>query len=222
MAVAARVGGLPALAVVSAPGRAAAGRLVRAAGLCGVPGERVHVALSTRTMVLPRLAAVERAHEAAELDAGEDELRVVRARRDPTDMRRPRARREAPRRRRRQLPERGELLPRPVAANPERARLAAGVGGAVGSAVGDREDVRRRKLGIAPRRAAVLALENAAGLATGENALAVARVDGNALRAGLLENGVGSTVRDPRDGVAGGDEKRIHCSLYSVSRSRRE
>ena len=62
-------------------------------------------------MVLPGRAAVRRAHEAAELDAGEDDVGVVRARSDPADVRRPRARRKAPRRRRRKLAERGELLP---------------------------------------------------------------------------------------------------------------
>src|SRR5262245_46927362 len=98
VAVAAIVGFVPGLAVVATPGRPAAGGLVRAARLGRMPRERVHVALGTGTVVLPGRAAVGRAHEPAELDSGEDSYSLVRARRDPADVRRPRARREAPRR----------------------------------------------------------------------------------------------------------------------------
>jgi hypothetical protein len=72
-------------------------------------------------------------------------------------------------------------------------------------------------LGIAPRRAAIGAFEHAAASATGENALAVACVDGNALRTGLLEDGLGIPVRDAHDVIAGGDEERIH-EAASMSR----
>src|SRR5687768_2443298 len=99
-----------------------------------MPGERVHVALRAGTVVLPGVTAIGRTHESAELDAGQDEIRVVRAGCDPADVRSPRARREAPGRGRRELAECRELLPQSVAASPERARLAARVRGAIGGA----------------------------------------------------------------------------------------
>ena len=89
------------------------------------------------------------------------------------------------------------LLPATVAAHPESAGLAAGVGCAVGRAVGDGKDVRRGKLGVAPRVPAVLGLEDSAAAAAGENALSVARVDSHTLRAGLLEDGLGAPAGNP-------------------------
>jgi hypothetical protein len=100
----------------------------------------VHVALGPWAMVLPGRATVGRAHEPAQLDARQDDVCVVRARRNPADMRRPRAWRKTPGRSRRKLAQRGKLLPVAVTASPERARLAARIGGAVGRAVRDRED----------------------------------------------------------------------------------
>src|SRR5688572_17161207 len=108
-----------------------------------MPGERMNVTLGAGAMVLPGGAAVRRAHEAAELDAGQDDVRVMRAGRDPPDVRCPRARREAPGRGRRELAEGGKLLPGAVASRPEGARLTASVR-VIGGAIGDREDVSRR------------------------------------------------------------------------------
>jgi hypothetical protein len=66
--------------------------------------------------------------------------------------------------------------------------------------------------GVAPGRAAVLALEQSAFAATGEDALGVAGVDGDALRAHLLEYGRRFPTGDAHDCVAGGDEERRHFS----------
>ena len=43
-----------------------------------MPRERVHVRLRARPVVLPRLAAVGRAHQPAQLDPDEEQVRVVR------------------------------------------------------------------------------------------------------------------------------------------------
>ena len=144
VAVAAVVRALPRLPRVHAERGAAAARLVRAARLARVPGERVHVRLRVGAVVLPGVAAVGRAHEPAELDADEEQLRVVRAGRDPADVRRPRPRREAPRRPRRKLEQRVERVPAlaAVVAAEEPARLGSRVHRAVGRA--DRRGRRRR------------------------------------------------------------------------------
>ena len=107
----------------------------------------MHVSLRAGLVVLPARAAVGGAHEAAELDPGEDQVGVVRVRRDPAHVRRPRPRREAPRRPRRELEQCVERLPAlaSVVASEEPARLGAGVDGAVGRA--DRQRSRRRPRG---------------------------------------------------------------------------
>ena len=46
----------------------------------------MHIALGARPMILPGGAAVDRTHQTAELDPHEEELAIVRARRDPADM----------------------------------------------------------------------------------------------------------------------------------------
>ena len=140
--VAAVVGSVPGIARVAAPRRASAARFVRPRGVPRMPRERVHVGLRAGTMVGPRLAAVRRAHEAAELDADEDQVCLVRAGRDPANVRRPRPGREAPRRPRRQLEQRGELAPglAAVVTPEEPARLRPRVDGAVGRAHCQRED----------------------------------------------------------------------------------
>ena len=212
VAVASLVRRCPRVAGVDAERRAAAARLVRATRLALVPDDRVHVALGTRAMVFPGRAAVRRPHQPAELDSREDDLGVVRTGSDPADMGRPRARRKAPGRSGRKVAESGELLPVTVAANPERARLAARIGSAVGRAVGGGEDIRGRQGSVAPGRAAVLALEQTTLSAAGQDALGVPPIDGDALRTRLLEHGLRPSVGDPHDGVACGDEKRRHLS----------
>src|SRR5207247_1915417 len=69
VAVHAIVGGLPGVAGVAAEGGTASARLVGAALGARMPGNRVHVALSARPVVLPGAAAVPRAHQATKLDA---------------------------------------------------------------------------------------------------------------------------------------------------------
>ena len=61
-----------------------------------------------------------------------------------------------------------------------------------------------------PAHAAILALEHSAAATTGEHALAVARVNGDALRAGLLEHGLHPPIGHAHDRVAGGDEEGRH------------
>jgi hypothetical protein len=175
-----------------------------------VPGERVHVALGPWAMVLPGRATVGRAHEPAQLDARQDDVCVVRARRNPAEMRRStgvaensrsepteaRAARKAP-------PSRRYGEPRARSArSPHRRRRRQGC-------------TRPRRLCcgetcISPRGAAVPALERPALAATGQDALRVARVDRNALRARFLESAFRPPVGDTHDGVAGGDEERLH------------
>ena len=137
--VAAVVGGAPGLAAVLAPGRAAAARLVGAPLGARMPRDRVDVGLRAGPVVLPRLAAVGRAHEPAELDADEDEVGVVRARRDPAHVRRPRPRREAPPRARRKLEQRVERAPAlaAVVAAEQAARFSPSVYGAIDGADGE-------------------------------------------------------------------------------------
>src|SRR5439155_15215017 len=98
--VAAVVDRLPRATAVAAPRGAVAARLVRPAGRYRMPRERVDVELGAGAVVLPRLSPVGRPHQAAELDAHEQEPGVVRTGRDPAHVRGPRARREAPGRRR--------------------------------------------------------------------------------------------------------------------------
>src|SRR3712207_6119507 len=128
------------------------------------------VALRARTMVVPGLAAVFAHHEAAELNADEQAAGVVRAGRDPADVRRPRTRRKAPGRRRGDRAEALELLPRrtAVAAPKEHARLAAGVERPIG-ADRDGEDVALRKLGCRPRLSGVVTPRDAPALRAGEH-----------------------------------------------------
>ncbi|MGH3079577.1 MAG: hypothetical protein ACRDNH_00380 [Gaiellaceae bacterium] len=111
VAVAAVVGGLPGLARVFAERGAAAAGFVRPTRNARVPRQGMHVRLRAGSVVGSGGAAVGRAHQAAELDSDEDQVAVVRARCDPAHVRRPRPRREAPGRLRRQVEERVELTP---------------------------------------------------------------------------------------------------------------
>ena len=181
VAVASGVRGRPAVAAVDAEGRAAAAGFVRAPGLALVPDDRVHVALRARPVVGPRLAAVGRAHQAAELDPDEQQRGVVRAGRDPAHVRRPRPRRETPRRPRRELEQRVERAPgrAAVVAAEEAARLAARVDGAVDRADRDREArPRSGSSTVAPRRAAVGRLPEAALAQPGVRRVRIARDHG--------------------------------------------
>src|SRR5262249_60762491 len=107
-------------------------------------------------VILPALPAVARPHQAAQLDPDEEQVGVVRARRDPADMRRPRPRREAPGRLRWQLEQRLQLPPTlaSIAALEQSARLAARVHRAVCGADGDREHGPLAQLAIEPAPAA--------------------------------------------------------------------
>src|SRR6266481_2268239 len=157
VAVAAVVGALPALACIRAEGGAATARLVRPTGHLWMPGERVHVPLGAGTVVLPAPPAVARAHQAAELDPNEEQVSVVWARGDPAHMGRPRPRREAPIRPRRQLEQRFELTPAvaAVVASEQPARLGAGVHRTIGGADGEREYARLGQPAVDPALTAV-------------------------------------------------------------------
>ena len=96
MAVAPFVRGVEGFASIVAPCRAAPTSLVCAAGNARMPGQRVDVSLRTRAVVGPGFTAVARAHQPAQLDPHEQQVGVVRARRDPAHVRRPRSRRKAP------------------------------------------------------------------------------------------------------------------------------
>jgi hypothetical protein len=84
------------------PGHTCSG-FIRTSSGARVPGERVDVGLRAGSVVLPALAAIARAHQAAQLDPDQEQVGVVRARRDPAYVRRPRPRREPPVRPRGQL-----------------------------------------------------------------------------------------------------------------------
>jgi len=86
VAVAALVGRLPGLARVDAKGGTAAARLIGPPRHVRVPGERVHVRLRARAVVLPALAAVARAHQATELDPDQEQVGIMGAGRDPAHV----------------------------------------------------------------------------------------------------------------------------------------
>src|SRR4029077_5378594 len=122
-----------------------------------MPCQRVDVALRSGTVVVPRLAAVGRAHEPAELDPDEQKVSVVRARCDPAHVRCPGSRRETPRRAGRELEQACELHPGlpAVIAPVERTRLGAGIDRTVRRADGKREDAGRWEPAVAPGFSAV-------------------------------------------------------------------
>ena len=206
--IAAVVSRSPGVAGVVAPGGSSTARLVCASVRLGVPRERVDVALRARPVVDPGLTAVRRAHEAAELDADEQQVALVRTGRDPADMRGPWSRRKGPRGAGRQLEERVERAPgvAAVVAAEQAARLAAGVDGAVRGRHGDREDARLGQLHVVPCLPAVARPPKAMLTEPREGRVPVGGVSGQALRAASGErNGhVPGAVRlvDPRDRVA--------------------
>src|SRR5690606_37889806 len=143
------------------------------------------------TVVLPRLAAVRAAHQAAQLDAGEQQARVVRIRRDPAHMGGPRPRREAPRGRRGEPTQRIQLPPArsAVVAPEDHARLGAGVDRAVGWTDGEGEDVAGGEIGAAPGGPAVVAPPDAASPGAGEDPARLAWMDGDAPEPPVLGEG---------------------------------
>ncbi len=184
VAVSAFVRGLPALAPVDAPGGTAAARLVRETLDPRVPGERVDITLRAGSVVLPRLAAVGRAHQTAELDPGQDDVPVVWAWSDPADVRRPRPRREAPGRLGRELEKCAELTPglAAVVTAIERARLGPRVDGAVRRADREREDIWRRQAAVGPGAAAVGGAPDPAAAEARVDRLRISRIDSEALQ----------------------------------------
>src|SRR6266508_1819704 len=195
-----------------------------------MPGERVDVTLCAWTMVFPRLPGVARAHQPTQFDPYEEEVCVVRARRDPADVRGPRTRREAPRRPRRELKQSIKLAPRlaAVVAAVERARLRPRVDRAVCGAEGEREDARLRNRAVDPRPAAVGRPPNAALAQTGVHAVRISWIQGQALSAALTQrefNGPRAVALvEPRDRVSrcGVQTRHLHnlvLRLYSASAS---
>jgi hypothetical protein len=122
-----------------------------------MPDERVHIRLRTRTVILPTLPAISRAHQTAELDTDQQQTRIMRAGRDPAHMRRPRPRRKTPTRPRRQLQQRLQLPPAPPAIlTPEQpARLRPHVHRTVHHADRNREHPRLRQPAIDPAPATI-------------------------------------------------------------------
>ena len=124
----------------------------------------------------------------------------MRARRDPAHVRRPRPRREAPRRPRRQLEQRLELLPAlaAVVAAEQPARLGAGVHRAVGRADGEREDARLGQPAVDPasrRRRRCAARRPRAG--PRRPCRGSCGVDGEALRAASRQGRARPSTRRP-------------------------
>src|SRR3954470_23548388 len=159
-------------------------------------------------MVDPGLATVGRAHEAAELDAHEEQVGVVGARRDPAHVRRPGPRREAPRRPRRKLEQSRELTPSvaAVVAAEQAARLGSRVDGSVARPDGEREDAGPGQLALLPRRAAVGRLADA-GLAQADvDDVGILGIGGKTLRPRSLEKELDAApvavLVESRDSVA--------------------
>src|SRR5215211_2344503 len=161
-----------------------------------MPGERVDVRLRTWTMVLPCRTAVARAHQPSELDADQQQIGFVRARRNPPHMRRPRSRREAPRRPRRQLQERFELLPAvaAVVAAKQAARFGPGIDSTVGSADGEREDAPLGQRAVEPAASSVARPPDTTLAQTRVHGVRIVWIDGQALGAASVEE----ELRGPR------------------------
>ncbi|TML46387.1 MAG: hypothetical protein E6G20_10920 [Actinobacteria bacterium] len=178
------------------------------------------VALGAGTVVLPGLSAIGRSHQTAELDADEEDLRVVRARRDPADMRGPRSWREAPRGPGRQVEQAFQLDPRvaAVVAAVESRRLGACIQGAVRGAHRHGEDRSRFEPALDPGLSSVLGPTHAALAQTGVDGVRLRRVSSEAVSAALLEREHGgpsiARVFEAHDRVARRrEESRAHTSL---------
>src|SRR5213595_2115304 len=140
-------------------------------------------------MILPRSAAIDGAHEPAELDPDQEHVGVVRVGRDPAHVRGPWARREAPRRSRRQLQKRLQLPPgrTAIVAAKERARFGSGIHSAVDRTYRKREDPRRRQLAVDPTAAAVSGPPDASLAEPGVGDVGIVWIDGEALSAAAAE-----------------------------------
>src|SRR5205823_2840363 len=140
-------------------------------------------------MILPRSAAIDGAHEPAELDPDQEHVGVGRVGRDPAHVRGPWARREAPRRSRRQLQKRLQLPPgrTAIVAAKERARFGSGIHSAVDRTYRKREDPRRRQLAVDPTAAAVSGPPDASLAEPGVGDVGIVWIDGEALSAAAAE-----------------------------------
>src|SRR5690606_27928868 len=133
VSVAPHVSGDPTVAAIAAPCGAAASRLIGAARYTWVPGKSMDILLCARTVVLPGFAAIDAAHQAAQLDANQKQAGVVRRGCDRAHMTCPRSRREAPIRIGGQFKQRLELSPgrSAIATDKEMTGLGAGIEGAI-------------------------------------------------------------------------------------------
>src|SRR5205823_6335077 len=140
-------------------------------------------------MILPRSAAIDGAHEPAELDPDQEHVGVGRVGRDPANVRGPWARREAPRRSRRQFQKRLQLPPgrTAIVAAKERARFGPGIHSAVDRTYRKREDPRRRQLAVDPTAAAVSSPPDASLAEPGVGDVGIVWIDGEALSAAAAE-----------------------------------
>ena len=144
----------------------------------------MHVRLRAGAMILPALAAVARAHQAAELDPDQEQVGVVRAGGDPAHVRSPRPRREAPVRPRGQLEQRlqlRQLSPRSSLRNSRLGSVPAYT--APSAALTASENTRLGQAAVEPAPAAVDAAAHAALAQTGVDGVGIGRVDRQALRA---------------------------------------
>src|SRR5215208_2300073 len=152
---------VPAATAVSAPGGAVAASLVGTPWSARMPRQAMHVTGRLRAMVAEGGAAVISAHQPTELDAHQHDVGLVRTRRDPAHVRRPRPRRKAPLRPRRDVLKRHQLLPAlaAVAAAEHPAGLRSRVHGAIRRTYRDAEHVplwqRHLLEGVAPVSAAL-------------------------------------------------------------------
>jgi hypothetical protein len=219
--VPALVGRLPGLAGVGAEGRPATPSLVGALGHLRVPGERMHIPLGSRAVVLPALAAVARTHQAAELDSNQEQVRIVRAGRDPAHVGRPRPRREAPGRPRRQFEQRLQLAPARalVVALEEAARLGARIHRPIGRADREGEDAGLRQSAIDPARPGVDRAPDATLAQAGVDDVGIVGIDGEALRAApgqaQLDRPAPGRLLEPGDPVSGRRVQPLHLDSRS-------
>ena len=170
---------------VDAERSTAAARLIGTTGNAGMPGEGVDVGLRAGTMILPGRPAVVGAHEPTELDPDQQEISVVRARRDPAHVRCPRSGRKAPRRPGRKLEQRVERPPglAPVDTPKEATRLGAGIEESVCGADRKGEDCGLGQRAVDPVPSGILRASHTTLAQAGVDRVRVVRVDGEALRA---------------------------------------
>ena len=209
VAISAFVGRGPGLAAVMAPRGASATGFIRAVSNGGMPGEGMDVGLCAGPMIQLGLTAIRAVHQSAELDSNQQDLGIVGTGRNPSDVRGPRPRREAPGMARRDGLQGFELFPvfAFIAAAEEPAGLRAGVNRAIHGADGHGEDVFFGEVAADPGLAVVTAFPEAVAHGAGEEN-GLMRMTGQTLRAAAGHGDgnlpVRAILRCPRHAVTGG------------------